>query len=147
MKIAINTCFGGFGLSVAAYEKLIEWGVPVRKYVQQKRDAASGRYSSESANDGEIIFDRDLTPASEDSFAELYWRYRDTSGTLGRYWDSWTSENRRHPLVIRAIEELGEAANGPYAKLKVVEIPDGTEYEISEYDGREHIAEAHQTWS
>jgi hypothetical protein len=29
----------------------------------------------------------------------------------------------------------------------VVEIPDGTDYEISEYDGNEHIAEKHRTWA
>lgn len=33
MKIVINDCFGGFGLSNAAYEKLIEYGCPVRRYL------------------------------------------------------------------------------------------------------------------
>ena len=55
-------------------------------------------------------------------------------------------ENRTDPLLIRVIEELGDMANGRCAKLKVVEIPDGTDYIIDEYDGNEHIAEAHRTW-
>lgn len=56
-------------------------------------------------------------------------------------------ENREDPLLIQAIEELGEEANGRCAKLKIVEIPDDVEYEIEEYDGNEHIAEVHKTWS
>ena len=33
----------------------------------------------------------------------------------------------------------------PY--LKVVEIPDNVNWQISEYDGWEHVAEVHRTWS
>ena len=42
--------------------------------------------------------------------------------------------------------ELGELANGPNAELKVVEIPDGIDWTIEEYDGVEWIAEVHRTW-
>jgi hypothetical protein len=45
------------------------------------------------------------------------------------------------------VEELGEAANGSYARLKVVEIPDDVEWTIKEYDGDEWIAEKHRTWN
>lgn len=31
--------------------------------------------------------------------------------------------------------------------LKIVEVPDGIKWQIEEYDGWEHVAEAHQTWS
>lgn len=146
MKVAINRCFGGFGLSQAAYEKLIEWGVPVKKYINEKRDPVTLRYRPEPRNDGEVIFDRELTPPETDSFSALYWQYKDTSGSLGRYWDVWT-DNRTHPLVIRVIEELGDKANGPHARLAIVYVPDGTDYAIEEYDGKEHIAERHRTWS
>jgi hypothetical protein len=54
---------------------------------------------------------------------------------------------RHDPRVIQVIEEMGDKADGPFAKLRIVEIPDGTDYEVSEYDGNEHIAEKHQTWS
>ena len=145
MKIAINGCFGGFGLSTAAYEKLIEWGVPVRKYIEQRRDPETGRYLEEPLNDGEIIFDRELTPRGESTISDLYYKYPNSSMSR-RYWDCWTRENRTHPLVIRVIEELGKAADGACAQLKIVEIPDGVDYEINEYDGLEHIAEKHRTW-
>jgi hypothetical protein len=54
--------------------------------------------------------------------------------------------DRTDPLLVQVVEEMGEEADGAHADLKVVEIPDGTKYEIAEYDGREHIAEVHQTW-
>jgi len=31
--------------------------------------------------------------------------------------------------------------------LKIVDIPDGVEWEIEEYDGMEWVAEKHRTWS
>jgi hypothetical protein len=49
--------------------------------------------------------------------------------------------------LIAVVEELGEAANGWAASLKIVEIPDGVEWFIHEYDGREHVAERHRTWN
>ena len=54
---------------------------------------------------------------------------------------------RADPFLVEVVKELGEAANGEYASLKVVEIPDDVEWEISEYDGAEWIAECHRTWS
>jgi hypothetical protein len=45
------------------------------------------------------------------------------------------------------VEQLGEAANGEFAELKVVEIPDDAEWTIQEYDGDEWIAEKHRTWN
>lgn len=48
--------------------------------------------------------------------------------------------------LIAAVEELGDKANGEFAKLKVVEIPDDVEYEIQDYDGIETIHEKHRGW-
>jgi hypothetical protein len=147
VKVVINKCFGGFGLSDAAYEKLIEWGVPAQKYFEQTQDD-DGRYQPQPANDGEVIFDNELTPLGEkDSHDKLYHAYKGKARTVTRYWDCWTRDSRSHPLVVRVVEELGEAANRFCAELAVVEIPDGVDYEISEYDGMEHIAEKHCTWS
>ena len=136
MKIVVNRCFGGFGLSDAAYERLAELGVPIQGYVEQER-GEDGRYLEQPANDGEVIFDRRLS--GKDDFEGM--------STFGRYWETWIdSETRNHPLLVQVVEELGEAANGSFAKLEVVEIPDGTPWEISEYDGSEHIAEKHRIW-
>ncbi len=138
MKVVINACFGGFSLSEAAYEKLIEWGVPVRTYVPQERDPDTGRYLPQPANDGEVLFDHDAGTSSMAASMRAL---------TGRYWETWLNTARTHPLLVRVVEELGAAANGRCAELAVVEIPDGVDYTIEEYDGQEHIAETHRTWS
>lgn len=55
-------------------------------------------------------------------------------------------EKRNDPQLVEVVEELGDAASGVHAKLKVVEIPDGVEWEIDEYDGVEQVAEKHRAW-
>ena len=146
MKIVVNRCFGGFGLSDKAYEKLIEWGVPVRKYTEEKRDPETGLYKGEPLNDGEVIFDRELTPPGEDDFNDIYHKFKGKTKSASRYWETWTRNSRAHTLIVRVVEELGEEASSDLASLEVVEIPDDVEWEISEYDGNEHIAEKHRTW-
>jgi hypothetical protein len=54
---------------------------------------------------------------------------------------------RNDPHLIRVIEELQEKAGARYSKLKIVEVPDDIKWHISEYDGWEHVAEDHRTWS
>jgi len=54
---------------------------------------------------------------------------------------------RDDPILIQVFKELGDAANGFAADLKIVEIPDGVDWEIEEYDGNEWVAEVHRTWS
>jgi hypothetical protein len=129
MKIVINSCYGGFGISQEGYKKLIEWGIPERPYIDQKWDEETKRYLPEPRNEGEIIFNN--------------------GDDRSKYWDTWTrgASARGHPLIVRLVEELGEKANGQFARLKVIEIPDGTPYTIEEYDGIEHVAEVHRTWS
>ena len=53
---------------------------------------------------------------------------------------------RTDPALIQVVKELGEKANGDYASLEVVKIPDGINYEIDEYDGIETIHESHRSW-
>lgn len=70
-------------------------------------------------------------------------------------WNKWgyydnisEREIARHdPVLIDIVEQLGKKANGKYADLYIVEIPDDVKYVIEEYDGQEWIAEEHRTWS
>lgn len=142
MKVVINACFGGFAISEAAYSKLIEWGIPVRRYGEETRDPNTGLYSGPKGNEGMVIFDRELTPAEDRSAVD-----EAMTRLAGRYWAAWLDRARSHPLLVRLVEELGEAVNGPCAKLKVIEVPDGVEWEVSEYDGYEKVEEVHRSWA
>ena len=46
---------------------------------------------------------------------------------------------RTDPALVQVVEELGEAANGRSAALRIVELPAGTLYRIDEYDGSESV--------
>ncbi len=91
MKVVINSCYGGFGLSKKAYEFL---GIPWDGY----------GYSHSSYDE------------------------------------------RSDPKLVDCVEKLGESANGRFANLLVVEIPDDVEWHIEEYDGIESIHENHRVW-
>jgi hypothetical protein len=92
VKVVINNCYGGFGLSEAGLARYLE-------------------LADLNANN---FYDRDIP--------------------------------RDDAALILVVEELGDAANGLCADLKIVEIPDGVNWYIEEYDGLEHVAERHRTW-
>ncbi len=54
--------------------------------------------------------------------------------------------DRADPLLVEAVRTLGREADGEHAKLGIVNIPDGMDWEIEEYDGIEHVSEAHDRW-
>lgn len=91
MKVVINTCFGGFGLSKKAEDYLIE------------------HYD----------------------FEEIYAH----------------KIERNHEGLVEVVEKLGTQANGRFSDLKIVEIPDNIDWEITEYDGMENVQEKTRRWS
>lgn len=69
---------------------------------------------------------------------------------LGLKWDGYGyafDDDRANPDLVKVVEDLGTDASGTFARLGVVEIPDGVEWEIDEYDGVELVAEKHRSWS
>lgn len=46
---------------------------------------------------------------------------------------------RTDPALVQVVEELGEAANGMSAALRIADVPAGTLYRIDEYDGSESV--------
>ena len=91
MRIVINRCYGGFGLSTAAVARYEELGGP----------------------------------------SDVGKRFR---------------QRRADPILVRVVEEMGDAANGPHADLRIVGVPAGTAWRIVEFDGMEHVAADHRTW-
>ena len=77
--------------------------------------------------------------------SEAFERYKELSG---RQNDSFYDDEicRNDPNLVRVVGEMGSKASGLYANLEVVEIPDGVDWQLEEYDGNEHVAEAHRTW-
>jgi hypothetical protein len=63
-----------------------------------------------------------------------------------QYYENMPAITRDDPDLVAVIEELGPLANGRFARLKVVEIPDDVEWEIDDYDGDEWVAEKHRRW-
>ena len=121
-KVVINRCYGGFGLSEAAFDRLLEAkGVPYEK-VKEKGGLSYGPdyYHAGHAGDDEFY----ISPYE---------------------FHSW--QNRSDQDLVRIVEEMGEKSWGGFAELKVVEIPDDVEFDVMEYDGIEWIAEKHRTWS
>ncbi|HZS11754.1 MAG TPA: hypothetical protein VFA38_05865 [Nitrospirales bacterium] len=49
--------------------------------------------------------------------------------------------------LVQVVQELGEAANGHCAELRVVAIPDDADWEIETVGGVEHISEKHRSWT
>ena len=90
MKVVINSCYGGFGLSDKALD--------MYKQLSNKYD----------------IYDFEL--------------------------------DRTDPILIQIVETLGAEANGRFAKLCIIEIPDDVKWEITEYDGNESVEEVHRKW-
>lgn len=68
---------------------------------------------------------------------------------MGLKWDGYGYAfgiSRDDERLVECVEALGTDANGRFANLKVVEIPDEVEWEITDYDGVETIEEVHRTW-
>ena len=141
-KIVINNCFGGFSLSpIGEREYLKLKGKQAHFYKQTKysfKDGANLYEKFEPSVDEREMFCHTLTKDMGKSFSEF--PKEDEVYFSGR------EIERDDTDLIKVVETLGDKANGACAELKIVEIPDDADWEISEYDGNEHIAEKHRTW-
>lgn len=71
-------------------------------------------------------------------------RYKELTGITDNLF--YYEVARDDPYLVKIVREMGEAANGRWANLKIVEIPADIEWWVQEYDGIEWVAEAHRTW-
>lgn len=112
-KVVINVCYGGFSLSDKGIQRYLELK-GIETFPEKTKHSFSMLYY--------------LSPKTGDEKADAY----------RNIWDK-TDIERFDPTLVQVVEELGESANGPVAKLQVVDIPTGTLYRINEYDGFESI--------
>lgn len=150
MKIAINTCYGGFGVSSDALKELIKRGSKaVESTAVQEYYGASDPTSHLYRENWKKIYAADLAACNDagdgyvtDRFGSTLYK-NDVAYNLNR-----NEEFRTDADLIAVIEEMGsEKASSRLAKLKVVEVPDGIKWSLSEYDGTETIEEEHRPWS
>ena len=134
MKVVINACHGGFGLSEKA----------VMRYAELK--------GSTVYPEGTGLFTTYwLVPEGEreDQTNFHTWSMEEQLASNKRcakqVWDE-REIPRADPALVQVVEELGASANARFADLAVVDIPDGVAWQIEEYDGFEHVAEKHRTW-
>ena len=125
-KVVYNACYGGFSLSREACKRYWElqgkqvwfekssWGFNVWLVPPEERLKQPENWHS-------------LTMKERRAFSEQYnkqtWYDRDVS--------------RHDPILVQVVEELGDKANGSYAKLAIAEV--SGPYRIDEYDGSESV--------
>ena len=148
MKIVINNCFGGFGLSLKAIKRYLELkGKEAHFYVNRYTDGKV--YKKIDEGEHFLVFTFTKHFGKEFINPEFVPGERDKCKEYHEIWDTYFSDRdilRDDKDLIKAIEELGTEANGDYADLKIVEIPDGTAWQLDDYDGNETIHETHRTW-
>lgn len=118
MKVAVNRCYGGFGLSDEAFELFLD-----KKEIKWEKDKSDSSFFRNDYYHAGHIGDADYLISSYNLF-----------------------QDRTDLNLISVIEELGEKANHRYSKIEIIEIPDDIEFTIEEYDGKEWVAEKHRTW-
>ena len=134
-KIVINTCFGGFGLSPLAVKEYLKLkGKECYFYI--RKDFNSPLLKCD------IIH---ILPSSN-----IYFFTKDHGDLVTEFTDedviSIYDISRDDPDLVTVIESLNKTANGVFANLKVVEIPDDVAWEIDNHQGIESIEEVHRSW-
>lgn len=153
-KVVINRCYGGFGLSTEALLYLVKKKSPLIKKMSLYEYCGGGRKYEELHGKNAV---KETIENEKKRLVRLNSKYyTDTFGTrlidnsynvyLMNSESSRCEDLRDHPDLIDTVETLGEKANGFCAKLEIITIPYGVEFEIEEYDGLEHVAEKHRTW-
>lgn len=145
MKIVINKCFGGFGLSLKAQRRYLELkGLPCYFYKQTK-------YNFKDGVNEYCIYNN----SNENMFVHTFTKYlgekidieKLSNEEYKKYNFYYGNIERTDPILIQVVKELKDQANGECSRLKIVDIPEGTDWEIHDYDGQESIHEVHRIWS
>jgi hypothetical protein len=141
MKIVINRCYGGFGISHEGMMRYFEIkGQPV--WPEQE-----GGYFKHYTY--WLLSPEDRMEVKQgDAFYAMPLADRAAYNKLQSEQTVYQREVKRDdPALVQMVEEMGHKAWGDHAELKVVKIPDGIDWYIDEYDGVEVINEWHHCWS
>ena len=142
MKVVINRCYGGFGLSARATDAIYKRKGKKLSFFHEDR-------SKPRKGVGKIIPLKNAAAADALPGYDIWYattgKRLSFKNAISRY--SFNGDtDRSDPDLVAVVEQMGEAASSPLAELAVVEIPDGVEYDIEDYDGVESIHEVHRSW-
>ena len=154
MKLIVNRCFGGYSLSPLAVKELAK-----RKgkkcFFFKTEDYLNGKYIPITLDQAkeQLLWHAFTVPnpneviSDQSKWHEMSLKERKLSNeSYKKYSLDTRPEDRADLDLVYVVEKLGVKANGSHANLKVVEIPDGVDWEIDEYDGQESIHEKHRSW-
>ena len=131
MKMILNKCFGGFGVSDEGY-KLYAQKKGVQLYPYEVNYSIDIHTITKSNSESNWL----TTTYFTKDFGE---KYEISDEECKEYRLYFTDDDRLDKTLIEVVEELGEKANTRFSDLEVVEIPDGSYYIIDEYDGVETL--------
>ena len=132
-KVVYNACYGGFSLSKEAVQRYWDikgqqvWIEDDKKYhsldlwtvwlvsPDERLEVKSTEKFTAMSMDERIAYNKE--------YSEQSWEDRKI--------------DRHDPVLVQVVEELGDKANGKYAKLAIAEV--SGPYRISEYDGFESV--------
>ena len=137
MKVILNKCFGGFCVSQEAYELYAKKkGIEIFSYDFR---CENSKPTYRKTNAGSSIFNATFTKDFGD-YIEM------SDDDFDKYCLNLNESHREDPVLIEVVEELGKRANSRFSELVVVDIPDGMEYEIDDYDGIETLHQKVEKW-
>lgn len=170
MKVIINRCYGGFGLSLIAQKMYLErkgqtpFFYKQTQYsfregyygftkisedkLEQESDMGMGHTTLKDLGEKFNLIGKDMHIPHGSSRKNLptYYDYKEFCSWYYRN-DPFSSDIRTDTDLIAVVEELGsKRASGQCSSLHIVDIPDDIKYEIDEYDGMETIKEIHRSW-
>jgi hypothetical protein len=133
VKVAINVCYGGFGLSPEAMKKLCQRrGKECYFFVRGYIDGKSFYIPTDNPV-GSCFYTFSVKDPENHEYADIVIH---------------EPKDRSDKDLIAVIEELGtKKASGRFAELRIVEIPADVKWAISEYDGMETVDEIHRSWN
>lgn len=133
-KVVFNQCYGGFSLSKEACQRY--WDIKGQQvWIEDDKEFPSlGLWT---------VW---LTPPEERPTKNKNWNSMSTDERIAynraHSEQTWYNLNveRHDPVLVQVVEELGDKANGEYAKLRIEEVYGS--YRIDEYDGSERVMTA-----
>lgn len=153
MKVVINKCYGGFGLSPLACKEFAK--LKGKKCYFFNFDFNQKKYVPLTMKEAKInLFFNVFTVKNPNDYkCEKEWNEMtlEEKQKQNKLFDEFSM--REHDIdradvdLIKVVEKLGKKANSSFANLEIIDIPDDIEYNIEEYDGQEWISEKHRTWS